>query len=70
MMLLMRAGRISASVRGVLDTIVFHTCSAAVALCRRHRSAPCTGWPRSAQDLAQQVAPHQDFQVHVLTSQL
>ena len=30
MMLLMRAGRISARVRGVLDTIVFHTCTAAV----------------------------------------
>ncbi len=29
MMLFIRAGKISARVRGVLDTIVFHTCSAA-----------------------------------------
>ena len=29
MMLVMRAGRISARVLGVFDTIVFHTCSAA-----------------------------------------
>ena len=29
MMLFMRAGKISARVRGVFDTIVFHTCSAA-----------------------------------------